>query len=58
MIFKIGGKVQHEKYGVGTVLDAWKSRRGGENYAIQFKKGGPMGWAENSTNDVADLKAV
>ena len=40
----------------GVVLAAWFGRRGGENYAIKFRKGGPMGWAEDATHDVAELK--
>jgi hypothetical protein len=58
MTFKVGSKVRHSVYGVGVVLEAWRGERDSENYAIKFKKGGPLGWAQNSTNDIKNLKAV
>jgi hypothetical protein len=56
MTFKVGQKVHHDVYGTGIVLDAWAGKV--ENYAIRFEKGGPLGWAERSTNDVKDLKPI
>lgn len=58
MKFKMGQTVYSEVYGKGVVVHAARSRRGTEQYGIVFEKGGPQGWAENATNDVADLVAV
>lgn len=58
MKLKIGAKVSHPQYGEGIVLDAWRangSYGSNENYAIRFLKGGPMGWADKSTNDPKTL---
>lgn len=55
MKFKVGSKVTHSEYGEGTILDAWRGDSDSENYAIQFLKGGPLGWAEKSTNDPKTL---
>lgn len=56
MKFKVGEAVNHDTYGRGIVIDAWRSPRGSENYAIRFDTGGPQGFAQNSTNDVDDLR--
>jgi hypothetical protein len=40
------------------VLNPRRSRTGAENYAVKFDKGGPMGWAENSSNDISQLIPV
>jgi hypothetical protein len=58
MKLSIGQKVFHEKYGLGTVIDAWTGRKSSENYAVKFDKGGPQGFAEGSTHEPAELKAV
>lgn len=52
-IFHKGQRVRHPKYGVGTVIDIIS-----RGYAVKFDKGGPQGWAENATNDVADLQVI
>ena len=58
MRFKHGQRVYSETYGAGTVINSWYSRRGTEQYGIKFDGGGPQGWAENATNDVADLVVI
>lgn len=58
MKFKLGQKVYSEVYGAGVVIFVGYSRRGSEQYGIKFTKGGPQGWAENSTNDIKDLVTV
>ncbi len=58
MKFKVDDKVRHERYETGVVIEVLSEKKGGENYAVRFKKGGPLGWAENSTNDVDDLKLI
>ncbi len=60
MKFEIGDKVTHPVHGAGVVLESWLSKSTlkstpTENYAVKFDKGGPLGFAENSTNDVKDL---
>jgi hypothetical protein len=56
--FSLGQKVFSEDYGMGTVIFSSKSRRGTEQYGIEFENGGPQGWAENATNDINSLMAV
>jgi hypothetical protein len=58
MKFKYGQRVYSEVYGAGTVIYLGYSRRGTEQYGIKFDNGGPQGWAENATNDVADLQVI
>lgn len=58
MKFKMNVRVSHPVYGLGTITDGWYSKRGAENYAVKFDKGGPVGFAQNATNDVADLTEV
>jgi hypothetical protein len=58
MKFKINAIVTHPVWGRGIAIDHWPSRRGSEQYAVKFDKGGPMGFAQNATNDVADLTEV
>jgi hypothetical protein len=55
MKLKVGAKVRHSVYGEGIVLDAWRGDSGSENYAIKFSNGGPLGWADRSTNDPKTL---
>jgi hypothetical protein len=58
MTLKVGNKVFHEVYGTGTVEDVWPGSGRNYNYDIRFEKGGPRGWADDSTNDPKDLKLV
>ena len=63
MKFDVGNRVVHPLYGTGVILDAWLSKSvlksvSTENYAIKFDNGGPMGFAENSTNDVENLTKI
>lgn len=58
MKFSIGQKVYSEVYGVGVVIFVGLSRRRTEQYGIKFDNGGPQGWAENATNDIADLRVI
>jgi hypothetical protein len=55
MKLKVDQTVYHEEFGKGVVIAAWYGRRSGENYAIKFRKGGPMGWAKNATHDISEL---
>lgn len=54
----MGQRVYSEDFGAGIVIHSQYSRRGTEQYGIKFDNGGPQGWAENATNDVADLVVV
>ena len=55
---RIDTRIKHPKYGLGTVTDAWRSRRGSTNLSVKFDKGGPVGFAEKATHDIKDLKIV
>jgi hypothetical protein len=54
----VSQRIKHPKYGLGTVTDVWRSRRGSTNLAVKFDKGGPVGFAEKATHDIKDLKVV
>ncbi len=56
--FAIGQKVYHETFGAGVIIEKSYSRRGTENYGVKFDKGGPQGWADKASHDIADLVAV
>ena len=58
MRLKIGARTFHPVYGFGTITDGWYSKRGSENYAVKFDKGGPAGFAQNATNDANDLTEI
>ncbi len=63
MKFEIGDRVTHPIHGTGVIVESWTSKSTlksvpTENYAVKFDKGGPLGFAENSTNDVEDLEKV
>jgi len=58
MRLSIGQKIQHKKHGKGTVTAAWYGAKSSENYAVKFDKGGPVGFAQKSTNDADALKAI
>lgn len=49
--FDLGNRVISEKHGAGTII--WKGSS--ENYGVKFDNGGPQGWADKATNDIADL---
>ena len=52
--FSLGQKVYSEVYGTGMVI--WVGPH--DNYGVKFDKGGPQGWADRATFDIADLVAV
>jgi hypothetical protein len=54
----VSQRIKHPKYGLGTVTDVWRSRRGSINVSVKFDKGGPLGFADRATNDIKDLKVV
>jgi len=54
----VNSRVRHSKYGLGTVVDVWRSRIRTTNAAVKFDKGGPLGWADKATHDIKDLVAV
>ena len=52
--FDLGNRVYSEVHGSGTII--WKGPK--DNYGVKFDKGGPQGWADRATNDIADLVLV
>jgi hypothetical protein len=48
---KIGMRVEHKEYGLGTVFFVQNET----NFGIRFDKGGPQGWAMDSNHDVREL---
>src|SRR5271166_1371841 len=68
---KLGQRLSHEVYGLGTVIHFEDSPKvdinseskngvsrysGSINIAVKFDTGGPLGWAVNSSNNVRELK--
>ena len=69
----LGSRVSHPVFGSGTIVfvarkSEFDNRSYGENgvsrydrnlnVGVKFDNGGPMGFAANSSNDVADLKEL
>jgi len=52
--FDLDNRVYSKVYGAGAII--WKGPR--NNYGIKFDKGGPQGWADKATHDIADLELV
>jgi hypothetical protein len=55
---KIGNRVEHKIYGLGTIVESCLGKKGSLNIAVKFDKGGPMGFAEYASNDVKSLTVV
>jgi len=58
----VGDRVQHSKWGRGVVTGrtAVRGLRGPKqiNLLVKFENGGPICWAQNSSNSVSELDAV
>lgn len=50
-----GQRVKHPKWGLGFVKEVVS---GGEDFLVVFDKGGPQGWAENSSHEPSELIPV
>lgn len=56
--FDLENRVYNKRYGAGTVI--WKGfgRNWSLNLGVKFDEGGPQGWADKATNDIADLELI